>query len=149
MSRISILKEILFSCLRYCHIYLWRRSRKGSPTLATWSLTVSRPSQLAKFSFWHLSYCFLSSKPPQRSEMGVVLTTSEDNTIQFHINQNQCLNPFVISWRPTDKQCYAGLGLEFSDAQFFHLLIGCPRMHVHSTMKCSGSIKPWTLGSDP
>ena len=47
------------------------------------------------------------------------------------------------------KQCYVGLGLEFGDAQFFHLLIGCPRMHVHSTMKCSGGIRPWTLGSDP
>lgn len=49
------------------------------------------------------------------------------------------------------KQCHVGLGLEFGDAQFFHLLVGCPRMHIHSTMKCNGGIRPCVgrLGSDP
>lgn len=65
MSRTSILPGIVFSCLWHRHIYV-RRPREGcgiSPTLASWSLDVSRSNQPAELSFRHRSNCSWLFRP--------------------------------------------------------------------------------------
>jgi len=71
------------------------------------------------------------------------------NTIQSEFVYQIFLH--TVTRLSTGKTQTMGLGLEISNAQFFYLLIGCPRMHIHSTMKCDGGIRPYVgrLSSDP